>query len=82
MFLGHRVTADRMKADPGEIRVIMEMPEPTDVEGVKRVTGMANYLSKVLPHLASYTRPIKDLLCDRNEWCWEAPHKETFQRLN
>lgn len=44
-FLGHRVTAEGVRADPGKIRAIMEMPEPTDVEGVKRVTGMANYLS-------------------------------------
>ena len=43
--------------------------------------GMANYLSKFLPHLASYTHPIKDLLCGKNEWCWEAPQKEAFQRL-
>jgi hypothetical protein len=44
------------------------MPAPTDIEGVKRVMGMANYLSKFLPHLASYTHPIKDLLCGKNEW--------------
>uniref|UniRef100_A0A3Q1G665 Reverse transcriptase/retrotransposon-derived protein RNase H-like domain-containing protein n=1 Tax=Acanthochromis polyacanthus TaxID=80966 RepID=A0A3Q1G665_9TELE len=49
--------------------------------GVKRLMGMANYLSKFLPHLASYTRPIKGLLCGKNEWCWEAPQKEAFRRL-
>ena len=60
---------------------MQEMLAPTDVEGVKRVMGMADYLNTFLPHLASYTRPIKDLLCGKNEWCWEAPQKEAFQRL-
>lgn len=81
MSLGHRVTVDGVTPDPGKIRSIMEMPEPTGVEGVKRMMGMANYLAKFLPHLASYTRPIKDLLSEKNEWCWEAPQKEAFQRL-
>lgn len=65
----------------GKVKVIMEMPEPTGVEGVRRVMGMANYLGKFLLHLASYTCPIKDLLSEKAEWCWEAPQKHAFQRL-
>lgn len=81
MFVGHRVTADGVTPDPGKVKAIMEMPEATRVEGVRRVMGMANYLGKFLPHLASYTRPIKDLLSEKTEWCWEAPQREAFQRL-
>ena len=68
MFLGHCVTVDGVTPDPGKIKAIQEIPAPTDIEGVRRVMGMANYLSKFFPHLASYTRPIKDLLCGKNEW--------------
>ena len=81
MFLGHCVTVDGVTPDPGKIKAIQEIPAPTYIEGVRRVMGMANYLSKFLPHLASYPRLIKDLLCGKNEWCWEEPQKEAFQRL-
>lgn len=81
MFLGHRITADGVAPDPAKVRAILEMPEPTDVEGVKRLMGMVQYLGKFLPHLATYTRPIKDLLCGNNEWVWEAPQKEALHRL-
>lgn len=81
MFLGHQVTADGVAADPGKVRAIMEMPEPSDVEGVKRLLGMSDYIGKFLPDLASYTGPIRDLLCGKNEWCWEEPQREAFQRL-
>ena len=70
MFLGHCVTVDGVTPDPGKIKQY------------ERVMGMANYLSTFLPHLASYTRPIKDLPCGKSEWCWEEPQKEAFQMLN
>ncbi|XP_056114034.1 uncharacterized protein K02A2.6-like [Rhinichthys klamathensis goyatoka] len=81
MFVGHRVTAGGVTPDPDKVRAIMEMPEPKGVEDVRRVMGMVNYLGKFLPHFASYTRPIKDLLCEKNEFCWGAPQREAFQRL-
>jgi len=76
-----RYALNRLPADPEKVRAITEMPEPTGVDGVRRVMGMANYLATFLPHLASYTRPIKDLLSEKNEWCWGAQQKEAFQRL-
>uniref|UniRef100_A0AAQ6ADS4 ribonuclease H n=1 Tax=Amphiprion ocellaris TaxID=80972 RepID=A0AAQ6ADS4_AMPOC len=81
LFVGHCVTAEGVSPDPNKVRAIMEMPEPTDAEGVRRVMGMANYLGKFLPHLASYTRPLKDLLSEKNEWQWGAPQKDAFQKL-
>ncbi|CAK6982086.1 Transposon Ty3-G Gag-Pol poly [Scomber scombrus] len=34
----------------------MEMPEPTRVEGVRRMMGMANYLGKFLPHTTARSK--------------------------
>ncbi|KAL0148076.1 hypothetical protein M9458_056616 [Cirrhinus mrigala] len=33
MFVGHHITAEGVAPDPGKVRAIMEMPEPTGVEG-------------------------------------------------
>uniref|UniRef100_A0A3Q3VN37 Uncharacterized protein n=1 Tax=Mola mola TaxID=94237 RepID=A0A3Q3VN37_MOLML len=67
MFVGHCISADTVTPDPVKVKAIMEITEPTGVEDVRRVMEMANYLGKFLPHLASYTRPIK--------------YKEAFRRL-
>uniref|UniRef100_A0A8C8DRB5 ribonuclease H n=1 Tax=Oryzias sinensis TaxID=183150 RepID=A0A8C8DRB5_9TELE len=80
-FVGHCVTADGVSPDPNKVKAIMEMPEPQDVEGVRRVMGMANYLGKFLPHLASFSKPLRDLLCEKNEWHWGNAQKEAFQKL-
>lgn len=58
MFMGHCVTADSVTPDPDKVRAIMEMPEPTRVDGVRRVMGVARYVGKFLPQIASYTLPV------------------------
>ena len=70
---------DGVTRDPGKIRAMQEMLAPTDVEGVKRVMGMADYLNTFLPHLASYTRPIKTCSVERTSGagkCWLPIHQQ------
>ncbi len=50
-FIGHVLTDAGLKPDPGKIKAILEMPQPTDVAGVRRLVGFVNYLSKFLPML-------------------------------
>ena len=40
---------------------------------------MANQLSKFVPHLASMTKPLRDLLTKKNSWSWGPPQQEAFQ---
>ena len=81
MFLGHHITTEGVRPDPHKVKAILEMPEPTNVADIRRVMGMANYLGKFLPHLSSFTQPLKDLLSEKTEWCWGAPQREAFQKL-
>ena len=37
------------------------MPQPVDVQGVRRFCGMVQYLSKFIPHLADTLEPIRML---------------------
>ena len=57
------------------------MPEPTCVEDVWRLRGMANYLAKFVPQLVTFTMPLKDLLREKNEWVWGIPQQRAFQKL-
>lgn len=81
IFVGHKVTATGIEPDPGKVKAIMEMPEPQSVADVRRLLGMANYLTKFIPQLATITTPLKDLLGDRNEWCWGTSQVKAFQNL-
>lgn len=52
MFVGHKVSAKGIEADPNKVKVIQQMPQPKCVEDVRRFMGMANYLAKFMPNLA------------------------------
>ena len=61
MFVGHKVSAKGIEPDPNKVKAIQKLPQPTCVEDVRRLMGMANYLAKFLPQLATITTPLKEL---------------------
>ncbi len=69
LFLRHYITTEGVNPDPSKFKAILETPEPTRVADIGGVMVMANYLGKLLPHLASFTQPLKDLLSEKTEWC-------------
>ena len=60
-FIGHVTTSDGLGIDPTKVKAIVDMPNPTDVPGVQRLLGLAQYLAKFLPHLSDITKPLRDL---------------------
>ena len=51
-----------IKPDDVNVRVIEDMPAPTDKKGVERLLGTANNSGKFIPNLATATEPIRVLL--------------------
>ena len=69
-FIGHVATGEGLRVDPAKVKAICEMPDPTDKAGVQRLLGLAQYLSKFLPHLSDLTKPLRELTQEEVEWCW------------
>ena len=80
-FLGHVATDKGLRVDPTKVQAIKEMPQPTDVPGVRRLLGMVQYLAKFLPHLSDVTKPLRDLTQKDVEWAWDQPQQEAFRKL-
>ena len=51
-YMGHILSSEGLKPDPAKVDAIMGMNAPQDVEGVKRLLGMVNYLARYLSHLS------------------------------
>ena len=60
-YIGHILTSDCVQADPAKVQAILEMKQPTDVAGVRRILGTVNYLAKFLPHLSQVSEPLQQL---------------------
>ena len=80
-FIGHVATSQGLRADPGKVRAIREMPRPENVAGVQRILRMVQYLSKFLPRLSDITKPLRDLARQDVEWHWDEPQESAFEQL-
>jgi hypothetical protein len=58
-YIGHLLTAEGVKPDLEKITAITNVEKPTDVKGVQRLLGMANYLTKFLENLSDICEPIR-----------------------
>ena len=61
-FIRHVATDQGLRVDPAKVRVISEMPAPTDKARVQRLLGLAHYLSKFLSRLSNITKPLSECL--------------------
>ena len=80
-FIGHVATAEGLCVDPNKVQAILEMPPPEDIAAVQRLLGLAQYLSKFLPHLSDITKPLRDLTKQEIEWMWGPPQQDALDKL-
>jgi hypothetical protein len=57
------------------------MKKPTDVKGVQRLLGIANYLTKFLENLSDICQPIRKLTHKENVCNWTFEQDEDFTKL-
>ena len=68
-------------ADPAKVKAITEMPPPKDVKDVQRLLGLAQYLTKFLPRLASITTPLRELTQKEVAWTWDHAQQSALDAL-
>jgi hypothetical protein len=57
-YMGHVLTSVILKPDLSKVEAIIQMKSPTDVEGVRRVLGVVNYLARFMPNLSDLCEPM------------------------
>ena len=80
-FIGHVATSEGLRVDPHKVKAIQEMPPPPDVAAVQRLLGLAQYLSKFLPHLSDITKPLRELTRQDTAWEWGQAQQEALESL-
>lgn len=80
-FIGHVPTANGLCVDPHKVQAIMEVPQPDDVTAIQRLLGLAQYISKFLPHLSDITKPLRELTQKDIEWTWDLAQQNALETL-
>ena len=69
-FMGHVISKKGISPDPSKVEAVVNMPIPSDVEGVRRFCGFVQYLSRFLPNLSEDLAPLRKLTCEGISWNW------------
>ena len=77
-FMGHKVTSNGLHSDPGKVKAINEMPEPTNLSELRRFLGCINYMAKFLPNLSDVLHPLTNLTHKDVCWNWSDSQKNAF----
>ena len=80
-YLGHIVSEEGIQPDPDKVQAIREFKTTENVPDVQQFLGMINQLAKFVPHIATITKPIRELLVKTNVWVWDHPQESAFQEL-
>ena len=62
------------------LRPSQRCPPPADVKALKRLLGMVNYLEKLIPHLSTICKPLRQLEHQDVE-CWLEKHNKAFEHV-
>lgn len=88
-FLGHRLSASGIDPVEAKTDAILTFPEPSSFKELRRFLGLVNFYRRFIPHCASITQPLTDLLRGKHSKFHLTPEaksacrelKETIARL-
>uniref|UniRef100_A0A3B1ITQ0 Gypsy retrotransposon integrase-like protein 1 n=1 Tax=Astyanax mexicanus TaxID=7994 RepID=A0A3B1ITQ0_ASTMX len=81
-FLGHLIDQSGIRPDPDKVKAIQQLPPPADVQELKRILGMVNYLGRYIPNLSTVGQPLYELLKrNKNTWTWDHAQQTAFENI-
>ena len=79
-ILGHRREDNGIHPAPEKIRTIMDWTRPESQKELQRFNGMVNYISQVIPHIATITAPLTEL-SGNAEWLGTNLQEAAFEAV-
>ncbi|KAF7759859.1 hypothetical protein Agabi119p4_11554 [Agaricus bisporus var. burnettii] len=83
-FLGHKISARGVEADPTKIEKILDWPRPRSASEVRRFLGLCKFVSQYIPRFSEIASPLYPLTSKRfnNQFPpWTEEHEKTFQTI-
>ena len=70
-FLGHIVSADGIKTDPGKVKAVKTWPVPVNVKEPQSFLGLAGYYRKFILGFSSIAEPLYTLCRKNISFSWQ-----------
>lgn len=78
VFMGHLVSAEGIKPDPGKVQALLTAPTPKDVHEIRRFCGMAQYLAKFVVNISQSLEPLHAMTKKNSVFHWNELCEKAF----
>lgn len=80
-FLGHTVSADGIFPSKVKTDAVLSFREPKNEAEVRSFLGLANYMNKFIPNLATIDEPLRKLTQKGVPFEWRSEHAKAFEEI-
>ena len=80
-YLGHIISQDGVKPDPGKIAAVNDLPPPNSVKSVRSFLGLSGYYRKFIPSFATISAPLVRLTEKNVQFKWTDECEGAFRTL-
>ncbi|XP_073138059.1 uncharacterized protein [Henckelia pumila] len=80
-FLGFMVTERGIEVNSEKVKLLQEMPSPTSIKEVQRLTGRITALARFIARSAHRSYPFFQVLCTAQRFGWTEQCEQAFQEL-
>lgn len=80
-YLGHIISREGVRPDPGKVQCVKEFPRPRNGKEVRQFLGLVGYYRRHIPEFAKLARPLTRLTSKSVRFAWDADAEDAFSAL-
>lgn len=81
LFLGHVISAEGVRPDPGKTEAVAKFPKPTDKKAVRRFLGLCAYYRRFVKNFSRIAEPLTRLTKEDTPFVWLGEQEDAFNEL-
>jgi hypothetical protein len=81
IFLGHKISEQRVEPDDRKVEAIKNFPNPKTAKQLKSFLGLAGYYRRFIPQFSKIATPLHKLLKKDAKYVWEEDQEAAFRTL-
>ncbi|GBN55575.1 Retrovirus-related Pol polyprotein from transposon 297 [Araneus ventricosus] len=80
-YLGHVISAEKVKTDPGKIKAVVDWPRPETVYDLRSFLGLCTYYRSFVKNFSTIARPLHKLTEVQSNFNWTKECEKSFNNL-
>ena len=81
IVLGHIISEKGIEVDKANVELIVKLPSPTTVKGVRQFLGHAGFYRRFINNFSKLSKPLCELLAKDAKFVWDERCQRSFEQL-